>query len=351
MVSIDPGDERRQSSFYYGPPPTLGVAKHAPVGVVIDPVARRSLSSHVVAASWDILSRECTLPRAVAMDDERARAFVACMSTDVVHVLDATAADPMAAVIGRFEAPSGPSGLALDAAGETLVIWGEIASRVRVMRILDGETIDIDVESASSAEHRRGRELFYAGDDRGISFDGLACASCHPDGNDDGLTWITPEGPRQTPMLAGRLAGTAPYGWDRGSTTLEAYASETIARLRGQGLADADLRHLARYIEGLPGPPARAATDQAARGREIFFAEGCGTCHTEGIGTDHERHALERRDAVDTPSLRSVSMTAPYFHDGRYRTLDGLLVHSEMGGMQKIDGQRKALLLEYLESL
>ncbi|NUO49819.1 MAG: hypothetical protein HOV80_13270 [Polyangiaceae bacterium] len=351
MVSIDPGDERRQGSLYYGPPPTLGVAKHAPVGVVIDPIARRSLSSHVIAASWDLLSRECTLPRAIAIDDERARAFVACMGTDVVHVVDATAADPMGAVLGRFEAPAGPSGVALDAKGETLVVWGEIASRVRVTRISDGRATDIDVESASSAEHRRGRELFYAADDRGISFDGLACASCHPDGNDDGLTWTTPEGPRQTPMLAGRLIGTSPYGWDRGSPTLEAYASETITRLRGQGLSEADLHSLARYIEAIPAPPARAAGEHSASGREIFFATGCGTCHTDGTGTDRELHRLERSDNVDTPSLKSVSMTAPYFHDGRYRTLDALLVHSEMGSMQKLDTERKAQLLEYLESL
>jgi hypothetical protein len=152
-------------------------------------------------------------------------------------------------------------------------------------------------------------------------------------------------------MLAGRLAGTAPYGWDRGSRTLESYAAETITRLRGQGLSEADLGHLAGYIEGLPTPAPRAASEHAARGREVFFAEGCATCHTEGTGTDQERHALDRRDPVDTPSLRSVSMTAPYFHDGRYKTLDGLLVHSEMGSTQKLDAEQKALILEYLESL
>ena len=30
-----------------------------------------------------------------------------------------------------------------------------------------------------------------------LSGDGRACASCHPDGRDDGLVWSTPNGPRQ----------------------------------------------------------------------------------------------------------------------------------------------------------
>lgn len=351
MVSVDPGDENRRSSFYYGPLTTSGVAKHAPVGVVIDPAAERSLSTHVLAGSWDILTRECMLPRAIVVDSATARAFVACMGTDRVQVLDAAAADPMSAVVGRFEAPPGPTGLALDAAGETLVIWGEHSSRVRVVHLADRETRDIEIESSLDTARKRGRELFYASDDRGVSFDGLACASCHPDGGDDGLTWTTPEGPRQTLMLAGRLAGTAPYGWDRGSKTLQDYVAATVARLRGEGLSEADLGHLARYIEGLPAPPVRAESERARLGREVFVAEGCGTCHAEGTGTDGTNHVVEGFKAVDTPSLKHVGVTAPYFHDGRYGTLDGLLVHSTMGSLEQIRGERRVLLLEYLESL
>ena len=42
-----------------------------------------------------------------------------------------------------------------------------------------------------------GRSLFHAVGTRQIAFDGRACASCHPDGRDDGLTWATQEGPRR----------------------------------------------------------------------------------------------------------------------------------------------------------
>jgi len=199
---------------------------------------------------------------------------------------------------------------------------------------------------------RRGRELFYASDDRGISFDGLACASCHPDGGDDGLTWTTPEGPRQTPMLAGRLVGTAPYGWDRGSGDLEAYIVETVRRLRGNGLSSSDLSALASYVERLPAPPRRAAGELAALGREVFFAQGCASCHEDAGGTDRRQHAVEPgTNAVDTPSLRFVAATAPYFHDGRYASLESLFTHSKMGSVANLNADQKGALVAFLEAL
>src|SRR6185436_9732784 len=67
--------------------------------------------------------------------------------------------------------------------------------------------------TAAPADLDLGRRLFHAASDPRIAVDGRACASCHPDGRDDAIVWATPDGPRQTPMLAGRVTGTAPYGW------------------------------------------------------------------------------------------------------------------------------------------
>jgi hypothetical protein len=58
----------------------------------------------------------------------------------------------------------------------------------------------------------RSRALFHETDDFRLSADGRACASCHPDGREDGLTWATPDGPRQTIMLAGRIDGSGLHG-------------------------------------------------------------------------------------------------------------------------------------------
>src|SRR6185312_14051808 len=82
----------------------------------------------------------------------------------------------------------------------------------------------------------RGRALFHTTDDPRISRDGRACASCHPEGREDSLTWSTPDGPRQTIMLAGRLEGSAPYGWFGKNGSVRTHVSQTFARLGGTGL-------------------------------------------------------------------------------------------------------------------
>ncbi|MEM6790570.1 MAG: c-type cytochrome [Myxococcota bacterium] len=181
-----------------------------------------------------------------------------------------------------------------------------------------------------SPKARRGRELFHATQDRRITADGRACASCHPDGRDDGLTWPTPHGPRQTPMLAGRLApATAPYGWQGAAKTVAAHVTETFARLGGSGLPEEELDALVAYLAEMATPTQQPHSNEAlvARGRALFehAAVGCAACHTDGGGSDGQNHRFNDGPALDTPSLRFVGGTGPYWHDGRYATLGALL--------------------------
>ncbi len=41
----------------------------------------------------------------------------------------------------------------------------------------------------------------------------IACASCHPEGRDDGHMWTLDGNARRTPSLSGTIKGTAPYHW------------------------------------------------------------------------------------------------------------------------------------------
>ena len=51
---------------------------------------------------------------------------------------------------------------------------------------------------------------------------GLACASCHPTGLEDGLTWrFVGLGARRTQSLAGGILDTAPFHWNGDMTSLE----------------------------------------------------------------------------------------------------------------------------------
>jgi mono/diheme cytochrome c family protein len=360
LVSVDPGQPDQPTEFYYGPPPVAGVGKAAPMAVVVDPETRRSLSTHVVASTGGTRAKECQIPRAVAAHPKEPKIFVACVGLDELLELDARSADPMRAVRRRFPLPSGPTGVAIAAGEDVALVYGQFDNELAVVPLDDRPALSIrlagsDPQLSAAAQH--GRSLFYRSDDLRITRDGLACSSCHPDGTEDSLTWITPDGPRQTIMLAGRVSGTAPYGWTRNQPKLGAYIADTCQRLGGTGLGDADLDDLVEFLTALPRPPApRAAhSDRVAQGREVFLGRGCGTCHQHGTGTDAMRHQLGRweKEPIDTPSLKDVGRTAPYFHDGRYLTLEALLADkdSRMGATASLSDPERDVLRAYLESL
>jgi len=202
-----------------------------------------------------------------------------------------------------------------------------------------------------------------------VSADGRACASCHPDGREDALSWSTPDGVRQTPMLAGRVADTAPYGWLGNAEKLQDHLKKTFERLGGEGLAKGEVTALVDYLRSMAPPIERALPvdpeHQALvdRGRSLFASTetGCSTCHDASHGfTDGTRHDVTVRaeggaatEGFDTPSLRFVAGTAPYFHDGRYKTLDDVLIAPDhaMGESTRLSRRDRAALVAYLETL
>ncbi len=363
MVSVDPGDESRPGESYYGPPPIAGVPKEAPVAVVVDPVGEVSLTTHVIATTGAQRGGECVLPRSVATHPRQELLYVTCLGLDELLELDARSADPMRTIRRRFDVPKGPTGVAIAAPEDEAVVFGQFEGALALIplsgapvRTIDLTRGDVPVDSISlDAAAMRGRELFYRSDDPRITSDGLACSSCHPDGTEDGLTWFTPEGPRQTPMLAGRLRGTAPYGWTREAANLELYIEDTCQRLGGTGIGKGSLTELAAFVKTLPAPPRNAVAlpEAVARGRATFEERGCGSCHVNGTGTDAQSHPFDGKPQVDTPSLADVAMTAPYFHDGRYATLEDLLSDkkSDMGSTAGLYPEERVALLAYLGSL
>jgi mono/diheme cytochrome c family protein len=318
----------------------------------------------------------CVLPRAAAVDDASQSLLVACLGIDSVVAYDAMSADPVHAEKRRWRVPAGPSGIAVDGKGRRAVVWSQFDHAVAVIP-LDGALeqeegkddaavarVDLEPEHELSVAVALGRSLFHSSGDQRIARDGRACASCHPDGRDDGLTWATPNGPRRTKMLAGMLSGTAPFSWDGKSPDVRDHLQDTFKRLSGEGgLRSLELRALTAYVESLDAPPRTGAGDQAkvARGAALFKSEAakCSTCHNGDALTDHERHdvqsqhAADRTPEFDTPSLRFISGRAPYYHDGRYKTLHELLTASDgkMGHTAQLSEDDLAALETYLRTL
>ena len=369
MTSVDPGPLVRDEAgpTYYGPP-FDGVPKQAPIVAVVDSERRTMLASDLLATTNVIYRRECLLPRDAVVSSKNHSLFVACRGIDAVVELDALAVDPARAERRRFAVPMAPEGLAIDDRGDRLVVFSQFGAALTVIPF-DGHerTIALDYQPLPElAAVATGRKLFFATDDEHISSDGLACASCHIDARDDGVTWSTPLGPRQTPMLAGRVDGTAPYGWEGNRPTLFDYISHTVTNLGGKGLSVPELDALVAFVQAAPAPSLMAdAPDPSAlaQGAKLFGTSGCDACHTTGA-TDNRPHALSRLlrgdvvggtdgTAVDTPTLRFVGATAPYFHDGRYPTLEDLLADpkSKMGTSAKLAAADRRVLAAYLRSL
>lgn len=368
MTSVDPGEISRPSAVYYGPP-FDGIPKVAPFVSVVDPATRQPLGRALVAATDTRFSRECLLPRAAAARGKTGSLYVTCLGIDALLELDAWALDPFHAERRRFEVPPGPQGVAVDEASGRAVVFSQMGGAVTVVD-LDGHearaaTIPIDYHpDPRLADAAYGRLLFYRTDDTRISNDGVACASCHVDGRDDGVTWSTPTGPRQTPMLAGRVQNTAPYGWEGERATLADYVGNTVHNLGGKGLDTAELDAIAKFLVALDGPlvPAPAASPDArvAHGKELFAdtAQECAVCHTGETSTDGALHDISKAagdfvPGFDTPSLHFVAGTAPYFHDGRYASLEALLADpsSHMGHSATLSDEDRAALAAYLRSL
>ena len=135
-----------------------------------------------------------------------------------------------------------------------------------------------------------------------------------------------------------------------------------------------------RYIYGKRG----ALTDQQRRGLRIFRGKGnCTACHIGPTLTDEDFHntgvawrngkiqdkgrftvtgKLEDQGAFKTPTLREVSRTAPYMHDGSLATLQDVINFYGDGGRKNphldeeiqprnLNIQEKKDLLAFLQSL
>jgi hypothetical protein len=127
-------------------------------------------------------------------------------------------------------------------------------------------------------------------------------------------------------------------------------------------LSKEDLASIASYLLATRPPASgvhRGEGELASRGAAIFERSGCESCHPSGR-TDGGRHVVEETvdgdglgSGVDTPSLRFVGGTAPYFHDGRYGTLEDLLKDpkSKMGTSASLSREDRSALAAYLGSL
>jgi len=241
---------------------------------------------------------------------------------------------------------------------------------------------------------RLGKTLFF--DPRLSGSNWISCATCHNPalGWSDGLKTGIGEGQkaltRATPTIL-NAAYNFVQMWDGRFRSLEDQALGPIA---SPSEMNQDINSLIKELEQIPGyvelfylafpnqdidkkPIAEAiasyertivsrnapfdrwvAGDESAisraakRGFKLFEGKGhCSTCHSGYRFTDDGFHNIGLKDddpgrfkivpipvtkgAFKTPTLRDIDKTAPYMHNGAYRTLEEVVKHYVRGGDDK----------------
>jgi cytochrome c peroxidase len=228
---------------------------------------------------------------------------------------------------------------------------------------------------AGSAQDQvaRGRALF---NDTRLSGDGKwSCATCHPDnGHTDNKTYVgvtvVPDGDpkgRSTPTLWG-VGTRQAYSWAGTAPSLAGNIRGIIVnRMKGPEPSAEDLDALVAYVKSLDypangflkadGTPSDAAPAAARRGFEIFSVKaGCKACHLPPVYDKKDLEEVDSGGKFKVPSLRAVARTAPYFHDGRFKTLDEAVRSmwqyvQKAGTTEKLTDQDLSDLVEFLKIL
>ena len=213
-----------------------------------------------------------------------------------------------------------------------------------------GEPISLSSESRLDT----GLQLFHLNTGAGI-----ACASCHPAGMDDGQVWrFDKSGKRRTQMLAGTLANTEPYHWDGSMKGFEHLFDEIFSgRMVGAPLDDAHQQVFGDWLVRLDAPPRRVPSDTnaVARGKALFDdpVVACASCHSGSQLTNNETVDVGS-GMFQVPSLVGIASHPPFMHDGcATRLIDrfGSCGGSNHGKTDHLSKSQVNDLVTYLETL
>jgi mono/diheme cytochrome c family protein len=167
---------------------------------------------------------------------------------------------------------------------------------------------------------------------------GLACASCHPEGGEDGRVWnFTCTGARRTQSIRGGISPTAPFHWDGTETDFSRLMDDVfVQRMAGPQLASNQKTALQSWIDTIPALPKTRGLDAAAvaRGQALFndAKVACSSCHAGSLLTNNTTVVVGTGLALQVPSLRGVSWRAPFMHTGCAATLGERFSVAACGG-------------------
>jgi hypothetical protein len=266
------------------------------------------------------------------------------VQTTCGFVPDNTPTDPtLPSVVGQAIA------VAFTGGGQVIVQSREPA----VLSLPDGGTIVLSSDSREDTGHT----LFHAN-----SGGGIACASCHAEGNDDGRVWsFACEGPRRTQSLQTGLAGTEPFHWDGNEHDFPQLVVDVFTgRMSGPRLSSNQTTATLLWLDAQPRPHESPPVDPNAvtRGQALFndnTRAACAVCHAGVHMTNNATVDVGTGGAFQVPSLIGLGMRGPYMHNGCAATLADRFGPcgggDHHGGASLLSAGELSDLVAYLQSL
>lgn len=217
----------------------------------------------------------------------------------------------------------------------------------------DGSVVELSRESHANTGHA----MFHM--TAGV---GISCASCHPEGSEDGHTWTFRQGLRRTQPLNGGVLQRAPFHWNGELESIEALVADVMLHRMGmtQSVSVEQANALASWLDSIPSVPVEPSNNPEAvsRGKALFEdpVVGCTGCHTGPAYADNRAYDVGTGMLLFTPTLLGVGTRQPLMHDGCAPTLEarfGLCggEGDEHGGVTHLDEAQKADLVEFLRTL
>jgi YVTN family beta-propeller protein len=288
-------------------------------------------------------------------------------------------------VVGYVETKDAPRGVAVTPDGSTAFVANQLDDSLTVIDVAEGRAAGrVDLGGPKETTHTRwGEKLFHSAN---ITFQRqFACASCHPDGHVDGLTYdIEADGIGVSPVDNRSLRGiydTDPFKWEGTNPSLARQCGARLAAFftRIQPFDKEELQAVNDYTVTIPRPPNRyraagaELTEAQARGKAVFERthradrteipkdNRCITCHFPPYYTDRSKRDigsknwLDRQGTFDVPHLNNIYDSAPYMHNGIADTLEEIWTrfnpYDTHGVTNDMTKDQLNDLIEYLKTL
>ena len=358
-------------------------------------------SSESLSARMDLNDRD--MAQSVIFSPVGDIFFVATQGSDRVEVYDTNTQ----AFLGGLNTGSSPQGLSFNNDASKLYVHNFLSRSVSVFDtsgFIHGTTNSAEMlaevitvtNETLSPELLEGKRIFYNASDPRMSQDGyISCASCHLDGGSDGQVWDftqVGEGLRNTITLRGRAGtGHGNVHWTANFDEIQDFENDIRGGFGGIGfMSDSDFAdtsdplgspktglsvaldalsaHVSSLVSTPPSPHRNSdgsLTPEGQAGKQIFLAKNCDACHSGASFTDNQRHDVGTIQlssgtgigqplagiGFDTPTLKGIWNTSPYFHNGQAATLLDTVtipVHGDTTGLTNNDIQA---LVSYLQQI